>query len=69
MAFGMNTNEILITVEEVIPQGSVAVGFGKDQNGNPVCFAGDWRMMQEVQFAIEAGENPEVSVESWQIIG
>lgn len=58
-----------IWVSRIEPQGSVALGFGKTEDGQDVVFAGDWRPMRDLAEAIEeAGEPQPAEIEGWQVI-
>lgn len=49
--------------------GTVWTGIGRDDEGEEVTFAGDWRPMEEIALAIERGEEPEAEVPDWAVIG
>jgi hypothetical protein len=60
-----------VLVEQVIPNGSIAIGIGTDvATGNRIRFGGDHRPMADIALAIEGGaDDIEVEIESWQILG
>lgn len=58
-----------VHVLQVEPAGSVAIGTGLDDDGKTVRFGGDWRPMADIAQALEAGEDVEVELEGWQILG
>jgi hypothetical protein len=48
---------------------TIIVGVGEDETGREIKFAGDHRMMVPLAEMLEAGEEFEVEVESWQVLG
>ena len=59
---------MIVAVHEVIPQGSVAIGVGTDEEGREVRFAGDHRPMAHLAEHIEVEGPTDVEVEDWQIL-
>lgn len=58
-----------VTVESVFYRGgSLAVGKGANEQGEDVYFGGDWREMRDIGNAIDAGEEVQIELESWQLI-
>jgi len=53
----------------ITPGSTVATGEAVDAIGRAISFAGDWRAMMAVAEAIEAGEEVEVYIRSWQMLG
>ena len=67
MRFDEN-DQTIITTHEVIPQGSVWVGVGTDDEGNEVRYGGDARMMSGLADLIEEHGSIDAAVESWAIL-
>ena len=58
-----------VYVTSVIPQGTVSLGVGTDDDGRKVIFAGDWRPMQHIYEAIARGDDwVEVDVPPWAVL-
>ena len=49
--------------------GSIGYGVGLDEEGRRIRFAGDWRPIEALAEALDAGEVVEAEVEGWQILG
>lgn len=47
---------------------TIAIGYGTDEDGKQVRFAGDWRPMRDIAQALNIGEYVEVEVADWQLI-
>ena len=48
---------------------SLGYGEGETEDGRAVRFAGDHRSMQHLGEAINSGEEVEVEIEPWQVVG
>lgn len=59
---------MIVTVHEVAPQGSVAIGIGTDEDGREVRFGGDHRPMSYLAEHIEAEGPTDVEIEDWQVL-
>lgn len=60
---------IPVRVTAVRREGSISVGYGTDDAGRPILFAGDPRMMASIAAELEDGsQSVTVTVESWQIL-
>lgn len=58
-----------VTVERVdYFGGTIAYGYGTDEVGDAVKFAGDWRPMRDISEALDAGEFVEVDLEGWELL-
>jgi hypothetical protein len=55
-------------VESPFLHGTISVGYGVNEEGEDVRFAGDWRPMSDIAEAVEAGERPMAEVPSWAIL-
>ena len=61
---------MLVTVSRVTIYGTVGVGYGRiAESGEPIRFGGDWRPMGNLAEAVILGEQPEVEIEPWQVLG
>jgi hypothetical protein len=49
--------------------GTIALGWGSDEDGNEVRFAGDVRPMSYINDALILGEEVWVELEPWSILG
>lgn len=61
-----------LTVTRLVrDEGTVVVFEGSDNNadGRLICFAADHRPAQDIVWALEAGEDVQVVVEPWQLVG
>jgi len=56
-----------VRVTAVRREGSVTLGYGTDEAGHPVLFAGDPRMMADIAARLADGPVA-VAVEPWQIV-
>lgn len=59
-----------LTVKKVyeIERSGLATALGEDETGDIWRFSGDWRPMRDIEWALNAGEHPEVDVEQHQLI-
>ena len=63
------TTLVNVTHVEPAPGQTVWTAEGYEEGtGRPVRFAGDWRPMRDLAEAVEAGVDPVVELEPWQII-
>jgi hypothetical protein len=62
------TTEVAVAVTAVRPEGSVTIGYGTDDAGKPVLFAGDPRMMAAIADELSRRSPVPVTVESWQLL-
>jgi hypothetical protein len=62
---------IKVTVQRVFHNRgeSITIAEGIDEAGNKIRFAGDWRPLREIAEAIKQGEEPEVEVPDWAVLG
>lgn len=59
-----------VVVDKVIIEAGSTIGYGYgDTDTERVRFVGDWRPMRELQEAVALGEQPEVELDDWQIVG
>jgi hypothetical protein len=59
-----------LIVTSIAPEGgSIAIGVGLDDHGAEHYFACEYRMGAGIAEAIDAGEEPQVDVEAWQLLG
>jgi len=66
---GVQQPEIRVNVVAVRREGPVSIGYGTDDAGQAVVFAGDPRMMATIADELEARETPVPAfVEPWQIL-
>jgi len=56
-----------VRVTAVRREGSVTLGYGTDETGHPILFAGDPRMMADIAERLPDGPVA-VTVEPWQIV-
>jgi hypothetical protein len=60
---------IAVAVTAVRREGSTTIGYGTADDGHPVLFAGDPRMMAAIAAELEAGRSPvAVTIEGWQVL-
>ncbi len=59
---------IAVLVDSVEPQGSVSIGRGTTEDGRPVTFGGDWRLMNDLAIGIDADGPQWADVEGWQLL-
>lgn len=58
-----------VQVQQVIPDGSVALGRGTDlETGDYVLFGGDWRPMRDIQAALEESSDVVADVPDWAVL-
>jgi hypothetical protein len=60
-----------VLVERVFPDPNATVWAASGINadtGQPVRFAGDWRMMRDIHVAVEQGEEPIAEVPDWAVL-
>lgn len=59
---------VTVTHVQITPRCTVALGWGLDECGRAISFAGDWRPMLAVAEALDRGEPVKVYLDHWQII-
>lgn len=66
----MDEQGLHVYVRDVVPQGTIALGIGTDDDGRYVMFAGDHRPMHDIAMALAYSGEPyvEVDVPSWAIL-
>ena len=66
---GVQQTSIRVYVTATRPEGTLWLGYGTDEAGRPVLFAGDYRMMAAVAAELRDRNPVPVTVEPWQILG
>jgi hypothetical protein len=62
------SDTIHVFVREVVPQGTISLGFGTDDDGRKVIFGGDWRPMRDIQEGLVHKKHIEVDVPKWAVL-
>jgi len=60
--------QITVTRISIPPLSTVGYGWGVDENGREVHFAGDHRPLRDIGEALEAGAEVVVDLEQWQVL-